>query len=29
VECGTKDTFEQIAFLKFSAEWLRAAPPPK
>lgn len=29
VECGTKDTFEQIAFLKFSTAWLRAAPPPK
>jgi sialidase-1 len=28
VECGEKDTFERIAFLKFSTEWLRAAPPP-
>jgi sialidase-1 len=29
VECGAKDTFEQIAFLKFTTAWLLAAPPPK
>lgn len=29
VECGANDTFEQIAFLKFSTEWLLAAPPPR
>jgi sialidase-1 len=29
VECGAKDTHEQIAFLKFTTEWLLAAPPPR
>jgi len=31
VECGVKDVYEQIAFVKFSPEWLKAqkAPAPK
>jgi sialidase-1 len=28
LECGTKDPYEQIAFLKLAPEWLRARPAP-
>ena len=29
IECGVKDTFEQIAFVKFAPEWLKAGKAPK
>lgn len=28
IECGQKDTFEQIAFVKYSQEWLRVRKAP-
>ena len=28
IECGKKDTHEQIAFVKFAAEWLKARKAP-
>jgi sialidase-1 len=29
VECGTKDPYEQIAFIKFAPEWLRGRKAPE
>ncbi len=29
IECGTKDVYEQIAFVKFAPEWLKAHPAPE
>lgn len=28
IECGKKDTYEQIAFVKFAPEWLKARKAP-
>jgi sialidase-1 len=28
IECGTKDVYEQIAFVKFAPEWLKARKAP-
>ncbi|NDF01581.1 MAG: exo-alpha-sialidase, partial [Verrucomicrobia bacterium] len=29
MECGEKQTYEQIAFMKFTPEWLKAGKPPE
>jgi len=29
IECGTKDVYEQIAFVKFAPEWLKARKAPE
>ena len=28
IECGKKDVYEQIAFVKFAPEWLKARKAP-
>jgi hypothetical protein len=28
IECGTKDVYEQIAFIKFAPEWLHGRKAP-
>ena len=29
IECGARDVYEQIAFVKFAPEWLKARPAPE
>ena len=29
IECGAKDVYEQIAFVKFAPEWLKSRKPPE